>query len=272
INSKITPILQKCPSIKSLSYLLFGDRSNKNDLHYSFFYNNGDEIYAHMRLSVLRHIRMRVSSWNVNDFWSEGLLIGQDTIDSLIKEVTSKIDKFISGSKFHEYFLDGQVSVVPSLNYLNKRYIVSGYEDESEVVQAFHHAVTVLSGTPRLSNKWLGKILGMSGLYQAQLGNHFSIKTLRKMVAFLETIIRDDTVASIPSIDPKYVFMGQLALEQRQKIYEDAKKTIENYIFEHGIDRAKNWAYERTKAYHILKLLKRNLGFDILSFKTLEKI
>ena len=154
---------------------------------------------------------------------------------------------------------------------MNKRYIVSGYEDESELIQTFHHAVTVITGTPGFSNKGLGRILGTSGLYQANLGNHFSIKTLRKMVAFLETIIRDDNVASIPSVDPKYVFMSQLTLEQRQKIYEDAKNTIENYMLEHGIDRPRNWPHESTKAYHLLRLLKRNLGFDILSFKTLAK-
>ena len=85
MNSKIRPILQQCPSIKSLSYLLFGDRSNTNYLHYSFFYSNSDGIYDHISLSVLRHIRMRVSSWGVNDFWSEGLLIGQNTIDLLMK-------------------------------------------------------------------------------------------------------------------------------------------------------------------------------------------
>lgn len=271
INSKITPILQQCPSIKSLSYLLFGDRSNRNDLNYGFFKSNSDDIYDHLSLSVLRHIRMRVSSWNTNDFWSEGLLIGQNIIDSLIKEITGKIDKFISGSKVNEYFLEGQVSVVQSLNYLNKRYIVSGYESEEALVQAYHHAVTIFTGTPRISNKWLGKIIGTSGLYQAQRGRHFSIKTLRKMVAFLEKIYNEDTVASIPSVDSKYVFMSQLTLEQRQEFYDNAKKVIDSYMSEHGIDRPSNWPYESTKAHHILSLLKRNLGFDLLGFKTLEK-
>lgn len=271
INSKITPILQQCPSIKSLSYLLFGDRSNTNELNYGFFKSNSDGIYDHISLSVLRHIRMRVSSWSVNDFWSGGLSIGQNTVDLLIKEITGKIDEFISGSKFYEYFLEGQVSVVQSLNYLNKRYLVSGYESEEALVQAFHHAVTIITGTPGISNKWLGKIIGASGLYQAQRGKHFSIKTLRKMITFLETIIKDDTVASIPSIDPRYVFMSQLNLEQRQEIYEDAKNTIENYMFEHGIDRTRNWPHESTKAYHVLKLLKRNVGFDILGFTALDK-
>ena len=263
INSKITPILQQCCSINSLSDLLFGD---SNELPHIFF----KDINSRSRLYILQHIRLRVSLWTTEDFKSEGH-IDQATLDLLIEEVNDKIDRFISGEKFFEYFLKGQVSVYQAFYYLNKRYVRSGYENEQDVIQAFHHAVAAFTGNSKTTLEDLSNMIGLSQLDHASAGHRFSVDTFKKMVSFIEKIIKDDTNSFIFPMDPKYDFISRLTLDQCQDIYENAKKTIQKYMKEFGMERPKNWNDENVEAYHIFKLLKRNLGMEILSFTTLDK-
>ena len=265
INSKFTPILQQCYSIGSLSDLLFG---NRKDLSYRFFYHNSEEIYGQPYLYILQHIKLRVSLWTTSDFKAEGS-IDQTSLDLLKEEITKKIDRFITYDSLSEYQNAYDISFTEEINYLT-RYVIEGYEKEHKVIQEYYRAVTAFTGNSKISLRGLARKTGISRFPQASEGKHFSLKTFRKMVSVLEEFIKKDT-GTISRNNPKYDFMARLDLDQRQKYYEDAKNTIRRYMKEFGIDRPKNWGEEYVKGYHIMKLLKRNLGFDILSFKTLDK-
>jgi len=264
IDSKFTMVLQQCESKSSLSDLLFGDR---DDL-FKFFYNK-EEIYHRPDLYILEHIKLRVSLWTTADFKNENLNIDQTALDSLIEEVIGKIDRFITYDSLSKYRRAYKINFIEEFNYLS-RYIEIGYEKELEVIQAFHSAVTAFTGNSKISLKMLGESVGLSGFYQASEGHHFSIGSFRKIIGLLETLARGDTSSPIMPIG-KYDFMSRLTLDQRLEIYENALNTIQKYMKEFGMERPKNWNDEHVEAYHIFKLLKRNLGFEMISFTTLDK-
>jgi len=266
INSKVTPILQQCSSINSLSDLLYDDR---RDLVDNFFVNNRKGIYNRPELFVLRHIRLRVATWIIEDFKSEGS-IDQATLESLKEEVIGKIDKFITFESLPGYRKDYKIKTIERIKY-RTRYVQKGYESVINLIHAYHQAVAAFTGDSKATKEKLGTIAGLYALRQGQSGYHFALSSLQKMVGFLEMIKRDDATAHIPPYDAKYDFMSRLTLDQRQKIYDKALKTIEKYMTEFDIGRSKDWNKEHLKAYHVFKLLKQNLGFDILSFTTLEK-
>jgi len=262
INSKFTPILEQCSSPNSLSDLLFG---NRYDLNNNFF----RDIYSRPHLHILQHIKLRVLLWTTDDFKSEGH-IDKATLDLLREEIISKINKFISGQKIFEYYEKGRGSYSEAVNYLTNGYISSGYEKDLVVYNAFHRAVTAFTGDSKMSRNILGHMIGSSGLFQASEGHHFSIKIFRKMVSFLEMLIRDDLSPYYIPIG-HYDFMGRLTLIQRQSIYKESLDAIQEHMAEFGIDRPKNWLDENVIAYHVIKGLKRNIGMDFLSFTTLDK-
>lgn len=266
INSRITPILQQCSSINSLSDLFFDDR---RDLIDNFFVNNGKGIFNRPELFVLQHIRLRVETWIIEDFKSEGS-IDQTTLESLKKEVISKIDKFITFESLPGYRKDYKIKTIERIKY-RIRYVQKGYESAMKVIHAYHRAVAAFTGDSKATKEMLGKIAGLSALDQAYDGRIFAISSLQKMVGFLQMIQRDDATAHIPPYDAKYDFMYRLTLNQRQDIYDKALKTIKDYMREFNIGYSKDWQKENVKAYQIFKLLKQNLGMEILSFTTLEK-
>ncbi|MHA1658050.1 MAG: hypothetical protein ACTSUT_02870, partial [Promethearchaeota archaeon] len=266
INSKFTTILQECSSPAILSKLLTG---HNNDLGY-FFYSNTDEIYNRINIYILRHIKLRVKLWVVGDFDPHGF-IDQATLDLLKEEITDKIDGFISYEKLAEY--NGKYNILKKEKdrYDRHWYVQPGYESELEVIQILYEAVVAFTGDPKTSLEMLSTIIGAADLNQAQQGRHFSIKTFRKMVSTLEKYIKKDTIWRIPSITPKYGFLSRLTLAQRQEIYENTKDVIKSYMKEHNMEYIRDWNNERVEAYHVIKLLKRNLGFDLLSFTDLDK-
>ncbi len=266
INSKFTTILQHCSSINSLSDLFFDDR---RDLVDNFFVNNRKGIYDRPELFVLRHIRLRVATWSTEDFKSEGS-IDQTTLDSLIEEIIVKIDKFITFESLPGYRKDYKIKTIERIKY-RTRYVQKGYESTIDLIHAYHQAVAAFTGNSKATKEMLGKIAGLSALKQGQSGYHFALSSLQKMVGFLQMIKKDDATAHIPPHDAKYDFMSRLTLNQRQDFYDNALKTIEKYMTKHSIGYSKDWKKQHIMAYHIFKLLKRNLGFDILSFTTLEK-
>lgn len=257
----------ECESESSLSDLLFGDRSYLNHI---FFHSNMIGIYSRPQIHILQHIKLRVSLWTIGDFKKVYLDIDQTTLNSLIGDVIDKIDRFISGKKTFEYFSEGQVSADQFYNYLSKGYVVSGYEKEFKVIQEFHRAAIAFTGDPSLALKTLAVMCGLSRLTEATRGQHFSLKNLKKMVNFLEKLVRVDARVFVVQTG-KYDFISRLTLDQRQGFYENARDTIQKYMRESALERPKNWDNENLKAYHIMKILKRNLGFDIRSFTTLDK-
>jgi len=266
INSKFTLILQHCSSINSLSDLLFDDR---RDLVDNFFVNNGKGIYNRPELFVLRHIRLRVATWITEDFKSEGS-IDQTTLESLKEEVIGKIDRFITFESLPGYRKDYRIKTIERIKY-RTRYVQKGYESVINLIHAYHQAVSAFTGNSKTTKEILGKIVGLSALDQASDGRHFALSSLQKMVGFLEMIKRDDATTFIPPYNAKYDFMSQLPLDQRQKIYDNAKDAIDKYMIKNDIGYSKDWGKQHVKAYHIFKLLKQNLGFDVLSFTTLAK-
>ena len=116
----------------------------------------------------------------------------------------------------------------------------------------------------------LGKIIGGGALRQASFGECFSLKTFRKMISTLEGYIKKDKSAT-PRSNPKYGFFSRLTLAQRQEKYENSKNVIRAYMKEFIMEYSRNWNQEYVEAFHVIKLLKRNLGFDLLSFTTLDK-
>lgn len=266
MNSEFTTILQEC-SIYRLSDLLFGD---DEELISNFSYKNTEPIYGHIYIHILRYIKLRVSLWEINDFNDVGD-INQATLDLLREEVIDKIDGFISYEKLSEYDASYDINPKESTSYEFYWYVQPGYGDELDIIQAFYEACTVFMGNSKLSGEELGDIMG-GILDQARRGHRFSINTLRKMVSTLERFSQKDSTWRIPAkASLKYDFLGRMKLAQRQEIYEHAKKLITDYMKEYEIDRPQNWNEEYVKGYHIISLLRRNLGFDLLSFTTLNK-
>ncbi|MHA1671530.1 MAG: hypothetical protein ACTSV5_13290 [Promethearchaeota archaeon] len=270
MNSKFTTILQECSSLLILSTLLMGHPDELDSFFYSF-HKNKDAIYKRITyLHILRHIKLRVKLWTVSDFDAHSF-IDQATLDLLKDEIKDKIDGFISYEKLAEY--DGLYNINPKEKkwYDRHWYVQPGYECELEVIRAFYEAVVVFTGDPKTSLKMLAKIKGGGAFIHASHGHHFSIKTFRKMFSTLEKFIKKDTLWRIPSITPKYGFMSRLKLSQRQEKYEKTKDVIKSYMKELHIDYTRHWSRESVKGYHVIKLLKRNLGFDLLSFTELNK-
>jgi len=270
INSKITPILQECSSIAVLSTLLMGINNNLG----KFFYDNKEGIYKRINIFVLRRIKLRVELWEVNDFDPYGY-IDQATLDLLKEEIKDKIDGFITYEKLAEYNQMYTINPKEQRRYDRYWYVQPGFESELEVIQALYEAVVAFTGNAKTSLRRLGKILGgESGLYQSTLGFHFSIKTFRRMVSTLEKYSKKDTIWRIPpktTFFKKNGFLSRLKLAQRQEIYENAKIIINDYMEEHGIDRPRIWYEESVEGYHVIQLLKKHLGFDLLSFTSLNK-
>ena len=261
INSRFTTILQECDSVYKLSDLLISiDQWLSN-----FFYSDG-----RIHLDILETIKLRVSTWVINDFSSFGY-ISQETLDLLKEEIIDKIDKFITHEKLAEYNLLYNINTKERQRYERHPYVQLGYEFENRIIQSFYKAVVAFTGDPKITLKTLGRILGVN-CYQASEGKRFRLASIMKMVSTLERFIKEDTACRIPpNADLRYSFLGRLELAQRQQIYGVTEELITEYMKEFGIDRPWNWSEEHVKGYHIIRLLKRNLGFDLLSFTTLDK-
>lgn len=186
-----------------------------------------------------------------------------------------KIENFIRFNKnnfalLKEYKKLGKVSNEEYRYYKRKPYIKitskKSYEPEYDVLQVFRLAAAAFFGDSKFSITRLGQLIGFQSLLHASQGHKFSIKTLMKINSKLEEFIKKGSSFS----SSKYDFMARLTASQLQEIYRDAQVTLEKYMKTRTIDRPKAWRKENMKAYHVLSLLKRNLGFDILTFTRLE--
>lgn len=196
--------------------------------------------------------------------------IDQNTLDLLKTEIIEKIDNFISKEKVFEYYEKGFVNFFEAIDYLSKDYVREGRESELRLTFSLHRAVVAFTGDPLITSTAIGEILKFTRLGTKYYKSKFSIRTLRKMVNLLEAALKLDT-NNVYRYNQKYDFVNRLTLSSRQEIYRDTLNEIENYMEEVGIDRPKMWYKENVKAYHITRLLEKFLGFDILTFTTLDK-
>lgn len=150
--------------------------------------------------------------------------------------------------------------------------MIPGYERDLEIVERLFEAVAAFTGKSKISIRELGRMVGV-GLFQPSTGHHFSIESFKTIVSYLEKLKKSDSGTFIPTIgtSSQQDFMNRLTLEQRQEKYAEALDTIRKYMRDFGKKYSKNWGTEHVTAYHIINLLKRNLGFEILSFTTLDK-
>jgi hypothetical protein len=270
-NSRVSSALNQPYSANSLSRLLFGAQFDLKTFLTSRKSHTRPEIFT------LVHMKLRMLTWEQQDFLDEGLEIDQDTLDKLREEVIEKIDNFIRYSKDNNRLLKrykklGGVGAQEFNYYKSKPYIEyfprRDYELEFELMELYEIAAAVYYGDSKVSPKQLANDIAYSDhvLLASRNGNRLNLDLLKDINKQIDIFIENDH-AYRPN---KYSFLQRLTSSERQDIYQEVKNKIAVYMQIRNIDYPKAWKREYVKAYHVLNLLKRNLGFDILSFTPLN--
>lgn len=263
-------VLQGIQSKTTLSKLLFGKSSY---LDYTFFSKKIEmdgtlSIHGRPEMYILFRMIYQTSILTTQKFKKiTGISIGSDSLLSLKRNARNLINEFVFRNPYlgrhyiHEAPRRG-VRVFPKEfypNFLKPEYIL---------IQSVWMAFYAHENNPELSFANIEDLLHIAPQFTSKLSSgdvQFSVNTLRTLISkFNEFIIAES------SKDP---------LSQKLAIYRMALNDITDYarIREISFIKSKNpswydrqWFNDAVRGYHIATLLGRNLGFDILTFKTLD--
>ena len=233
-----SPILQSFTIQKSLFRIILGDVK-------------GSESWMRRTtrppLRDLLTIEMRISQLTIDHFSAEELDITNQGLEKLQSDVKEIIEMFIKKHYIHEILLRKSKKADLQLKLTDAVWLAAATHESDPNID--FTKISKLAETSSL--QW--KLFMGSGMGYRSLGAY-----LKLIHEFKQTATDAESLA----------------------IYQQAIDTITTYARENKIqlffrsptafyDRT-HWLEEQTKQFHITRLLARNLGFDILTFKVLD--
>ncbi len=256
-------VLQGIRSRTRLSSLLFGQ---SNYLEDTFF--QPDDIHRRSELYVLFRMILKTVTLTRAEFTRiTSIQITTSQLKDLKQSIKSKIEEHIFSNPY------------PNRAYVNreplrgmKRYPIGEYPDflmaEYNLIQAVWLAFATHAGDSSISFDGIQR--------DYQFGTDFTKKLSKATSQF-----SDDTLRNLLKTFQKFIVEGNPSTEQII-IYRMAIDEVANYALEREISLiripSKKGAYyikhlwfdEAIRGYHIINLLKKCLGFDILQFRPLD--
>ena len=254
INNKREKLKQKIRNFNEL--LLFNDKDFLKDYNYL----REDHIDNRPEPYTLYRITFNIKRWTTYDF--DNLVSDSELID-IIEKVESVVYNWMFSNP-------SSLSYVSETPYRFGRLQPKSFLDlEYELMQSLTHAVSAYLGKDSVPFTHIIEELGLP------------TDTIRKLLtsgvssASVRDLLRAKTVIVSYILDPSMT-------EQKLYYYDHALNKIDEYLatrhlrlFEEKFVSKKGydkqlWDYDKIKAYHIISLLCRDLGFDPLTFKPLD--
>ena len=254
---KCHPALLRISSLKELSKLLFDDET-----YIEYIFTTGTKLNNRPEPYTLHRISFNALRWTNDDF-------NGDISDSELDDVKDRVEDLIYNWMFSNprEYTQAYVSETPRRFW--KLRPKSFLKLEYELMQALTHAVSAYNEKDTTDFKKVLSDLGMPSLSMENL------LTSGEQSANIRDLLRAKTTIV------SYILDGSMT-EQKLQYYDRALEKIDEYLatrhlrlFEEklvskkGYDK-KLWQDFRIKAYHVISLLCRDLGFDPLTFSPLD--
>ncbi|KKK44675.1 MAG: hypothetical protein Lokiarch_16220, partial [Candidatus Lokiarchaeum sp. GC14_75] len=251
------PVLRQITSLKEFSELLFGDED--------YLKNNFLRLYGlneRPRHHRLHGITYNIQQWTTEDF-------DNSITESELEEVKNQAENVIYKWMFSNPSQYYKPYVTETPRRFGKLQSKSFLSLEYELMQALTHAVSAHNEKTFVG---FGEVLDNLGI------------PTRSMEKILSSGDRSATVSHLlkaKSTIVSYILDGSMT-EQKLLFYDNALEKIDEYLatrhlrlFEEKIlsktgYNKKLWGDDKIKAYHVITLLCRDLGFDPLSFRPLN--
>ncbi|HEC37228.1 hypothetical protein LCGC14_0578610 [marine sediment metagenome] len=233
----LSPILQSFTVQKSLYYILFGDFDAEHWILRT----------TRPPLKDLFIIERRVSQLTIDHFSAEELDITIQDLEKLQMDVREIIKIFCNEHYMHEKLL--RKSKKADLQY--------------KLTDAIWLATATHESDPNIDFTKIAKLAETSSLqWKIIMGSGMGYKSLGAYLRILHEFKQS-------AIDTESLAIYQRAIDYILTYARENKISI--FFRSPGTfyDRT-HWFEEQTKQFHITRLLARNLGFDILTFKTLD--
>lgn len=197
----------------------------------------------------------------MNKFNREGLLISLGVLKNLKTKVENLVDEFILSNVYDNAYVEGR---------LHPRWDTLQEHPNHDLYNLMKHiwlVGAVKNDDFSISLERAGKVLGYREIsHSLKRGVKLKPETLKEIIIKLDELIKKEAVWGGPS--SKKIGVYRQALD----VVFDYIKQNNIKLYKPSIQKAwyrKQWFSEKIKGYHIIKLLERNLGFDI-SFRILE--
>lgn len=271
----IKNILLNCPqfnnvkSIRYLSRILFGDKGSGRTmgkyLSQNFLQSDSGRVHLRPEMHILFRIIASSETWSSNMLREYGVLLNNVEVEIYKNNVQQIIRQFIFSNLYSNPYIKEEIKrgiIIHNKDYLESEYdlilsmflVTSAYYDKIEVT---FEDLNQLFGTGKSISKFLDPATTEIGTYTLK-------RYYAKLVQLNNTLIINQS-------------FNTFSYSQKVKIFKEAFAEILEYAYE----RNKNFLpqnhdlYERFKipevvGYHLIELVKRDLGFDILSFRPLK--
>ncbi|MFW9881094.1 MAG: hypothetical protein ACFFG0_49155 [Candidatus Thorarchaeota archaeon] len=253
------PILRKIDSMEKFSELLFNDK----DYLIDYFIEYEETLKKRPLPSTLHRITLNVKRWSISDFGSISEL--------KLENLKDKVEDVIYNWMFSNPSEYSYPYVTDSPYRFGRLQQKSFLRLEYELMQALTHAVSAHKDTETMD---FTNVLNELGIAKSTMDD---LLTIGSRSAKIRDLIRaKSTIVS-------YILDGTMT-EEKLQYYDHAINKIDDYlatrhlrlfdektISKRGYDK-KLWEDDKIKAYHIISLLCRDLGFDPLTFRPLDPL
>jgi hypothetical protein len=280
---RICPILSLAKSRMAMSRLLFDNRDyldrNFLDTRHTSASDPTPRIFKRPQMPKVWRILLSVSKWNSDSFIELGLNLDASTIEYYKREIKTVIDGWIFENNYPvSYIFEAPRRKVNSYRSItfNKYYLIPEYE----LIQSLWLAVAIHTDNPQITltgKKSIASELGYKEVKNILItGEHsIGVDSLRSI------LLKINKWAGQEADTAGYNILG-IPTSEKLGIYMEAMENIAIYMKKRGLSFIKSgtkskylnykelWYKEITKAYHGVFLFAQNLGFDPLTFTTLN--